>query len=297
MGEERASNVGPSGIEIAYERFGDPQAPPVLLIQGIAAQMIHWHEEFCAALAARGLQVIRFDNRDNGRSTHLTGVPVPDLPAVQAGDLSTVSYTLSDLAADTVGLLDALGIGSAHLVGLSLGGYIAQTVAIEHPARIRSLVPISSTTGDLSVGQPKPETLKALFGGPPAETRDEVIEQRVNAARVVGSPVFAFDEADVRARATRAYDRGHDPLGVARGAVASVASGDRTESLRSVDVPTLVIHGDADPMCDVSGGKAIAAAVPGAELMIVEGMGHGLPRELWPELIERISTFVRRVDG
>ncbi|WP_344422713.1 alpha/beta hydrolase [Amycolatopsis minnesotensis] len=297
MGEERASNVGPSGVEIAYERFGDPQAPPVLLIQGIAAQLIHWHEDFCALLAARGLQVIRFDNRDNGRSTHLDDAPVPDLPAVQAGDLSTVSYTLSDLAADTVGLLDALGLDSAHLVGLSLGGYIAQTVAIEHPARIRSLIPISSTTGDPAVGQPKPETLKALFGGPPAETRDEVIEQRVNAARVVGSPVFAFDEADVRARATRAYDRGHDPLGIARGAVASVASGDRTDLLRSIDAPTLVIHGDADPMCDVSGGKAIAAAVPGAELVIIEGMGHGLPRELWPELTERIGAFVQRANG
>lgn len=297
MGEERASNVGPSGLEIAYERFGDPQAPPVLLIQGIAAQMIHWHEEFCAMLAGRGLHIIRFDNRDNGRSTHLTDAPVPDLPAVQAGDLSTVSYTLSDLAADTVGLLDALGMDSAHLVGISLGGYIAQTVAIEHPARVRSLIPISSTTGDLSVGQPKPETLKALFGGPRAETRDEVIEQRVDAARAVGSPVFAFDEADVRARAARAYDRGHDPLGVARGAVASVAAGDRTERLRSIDVPTLVIHGDADPMCDVSGGKAIAAAVPGAELVIIEGMGHGLPRELWPELTERISAFVRRADA
>ncbi|MGH3941171.1 MAG: alpha/beta fold hydrolase [Pseudonocardiaceae bacterium] len=155
MSEEKALNVGPSGIEMAYERIGDPQAPPVLLMQGIAAQMINWPEGFCAELVAHGLQVIRFDNRDVGLSSHFPDAPMPDLPAAPAGDMSSASYTLSDMAADTVGLLDALELDSAHLVGLSMGGYIAQTIAIEHPGRVRSLTSMSSTTGDLSVGQPR----------------------------------------------------------------------------------------------------------------------------------------------
>lgn len=297
MGEEKALNVGPSGIEVAYERFGDPQAPPVLLVQGLAAQMINWPEGFCAELVAHGVQVIRFDNRDVGLSSHFPDAPTPDLPAALAGDLSSASYTLSDMAADTVGLLDALGLDSAHIVGASMGGAIAQTIAIEHPGRIRSLTSMMSTTGDMSVGQATPETLSALFSGPPAESRQDVIDQRVRAARVLGSPGFEFDEAAVRGSAERAYDRAHDPLGIARTAVASVASGDRTERLRSVDVPTLVIHGADDVMCDLSGGRAAAAAIPGAELVIIEGMGHNLPRPLWPELTSRIATIVQRVEA
>jgi pimeloyl-ACP methyl ester carboxylesterase len=296
VSEEKALNVGPSGIEVAYERFGDPQAPPVLLVMGIAAQMINWPDEFCSGLAARGLHVIRFDNRDNGRSSYFPDAPTPDLPAVLAGDLSSVSYTLSDMAADTVGLLDALGLDSAHLVGFSMGGYIAQTVAIEHPSRVRSLTSMSSTTGDMSVGQPTPETMTALFSGPRAETRQEMIDQRVKAAQVVASPGFEFDEAAVRATVERAYDRGYDPLGIARGAVAVVASGDRTERLRSLDVPTLVIHGADDVMCDISGGRATAAAIPDAELVIIDGMGHSFPKALWPEFIQRIADLVQRVE-
>lgn len=297
MGEEKALKVGPSGIEMAYERLGDTHAPPVLLIQGVAAQMINWPDGFCAELVAHGVQVIRFDNRDVGLSSHFPEAPTPDLPAALAGDMSSASYTLSDMAADTVGLLDALGLDSAHIVGVSMGGYIAQTIAIEHPDRVRSLTSMMSTTGDVSVGQPPPATLAAVFSGPPAESRQEVIDQMVRAARVVGSPGFEVDEAGVRDRAGRAYDRGYDPLGVARTAVASVASGDRTERLRSVDVPTLVIHGADDAMCDVSGGMATAAAIPGAELVIIEGMGHDLPRALWPEIASRIAALVQRVEA
>jgi pimeloyl-ACP methyl ester carboxylesterase len=297
MSEDKLLNVGPSGIEVAYERFGDSQAPPVLLVMGIGAQMINWPDGFCAELVSRGVRVIRFDNRDVGLSSHFPDAPTPDLPAALAGDMSSASYTLSDMAADAVGLLDALGLDSAHIVGASMGGAIAQTIAIEHPARVRSLTSMMSTTGDRSVGQPKPETLVALFAGPPAQSRQDVIDQMVRAVRVVGSPGFDLDEAGVRDRAGRAYDRGYDPPGIARQAIASVASGDQTERLRSLDVPTLVIHGADDAMCDLSGGRATAAAIPGAELVIIEGMGHHLPRELWPEITSRIATLVQRVEA
>jgi pimeloyl-ACP methyl ester carboxylesterase len=297
MGEQKALNVGPPGIAVAYERFGDLQAPPVLLIQGIASQLIHWHEDFCAELAGQGLQVIRFDNRDVGLSSHFPDAPVPDMAAAAAGDYSSVSYTLSDMAADTVGLLDALGLDSAHIVGISLGAMIAQTIAIEHPGRVRSLTSISSTTGDSAVGQAKPEALAGAFSGPPANTREEVIDQRVRAARAFASTGIEIDEAAVRERAGMAYDRSHDPVGTMRQGIAVVASGDRTEGLRSITVPTLVIHGREDPMFDLSGGQATAAAIPGAELVILDNLGHAFPRQLWPEYISRIAALVQRAGG
>lgn len=295
--EERATNVGPAGLDIAYQRFGDPAAPPVLLIMGVAAQMIHWPDALCRELAGHGLYILRFDNRDAGRSTHLASAPVPDLRAVMAGDLSSVSYTLSDMAADTVGLLDVLGIHSAHLVGASMGGAIAQTVAIEHPARVRSLTSILFTTGNKAVGQPDPEALREVFSGPPARTRDEVIAQALRASRIVGSPGFVSDEEELAARAGLAFDRGHDPLGAARQGAATVASGDRTERLSRLSVPTLVIHGLADRMCDASGGRATAAAIPGAELWLIEGLGHNLPPALRPELARRIAAHIERAEA
>jgi pimeloyl-ACP methyl ester carboxylesterase len=295
VSEEKARNVGPARIDIAYERFGHPQDPPVLLLMGGGAQMISWPDGFVTALAARGLQPIRFDNRDVGLSTHLTGAPPPDLKAALAGDLSSASYTLSDMAADTVGLMDVLGLDGAHLAGASLGGMIAQIVAIERPGRVRSLISMMSTTGDPAAGQADLAALAPLMGLP-AVTREDVIEQQVAAFKVIGSPGFPFDEAAVRDRAGRAYDRAHDPAGAARQAVAAVASGDRTGRLASVRLPVLVLHGADDKMCDVSGGRATAAAIPGAELVVFEGMGHSLPRQLWSELAARIAGFILRVE-
>ena len=290
---EQTVDVGRS-IDIAYERFGDPGAPAVLLIQGLNMQLVNWDTEFCGELVARGLQVIRFDNRDIGRSTHLSEAPTPDFPAALAGDVSSASYTLSDMAADGIGLLDALGIDGAHVAGVSLGGQIAQTMAIEYPDRVRSLTSISTTTGDPAVGQPRPDTWGQLAGPPPVN-REEAMDQAVASLRVAGSPGFPLDEAAVRERAGRAYDRAlPDRVGLMRQALASIASGDRTPLLRKLDLPTLVIHGADDPIVDVSGGRATAAAVPGAELMVVDGMGHDLPRELWSEIAARIAGLVER---
>ena len=297
IGDLKTGGIGPARIEIAYQRLGDPGAPAVLLIMGIAAQWIHWPDDFCKALVERGLQVIRFDNRDSGLSTHLLDAPPPDLPAALAGDLSSASYTLSDMAADAIGLLDALGIRRAHIAGASMGGQIAQTVAIEYPARVRSLISMMSTTGAASVGQPSPEVLREVFGGPPAVTREEVVEQRLRAARAVGSPAYPGDENEIAARAGRAYDRSHDPMGIARQAVATVASGDRTARLQKLDVPALVIHGLADRMCSASGGRATAEAIRGAELVLIEGMGHDIPPGLRARLAELIADFAWRVEG
>jgi pimeloyl-ACP methyl ester carboxylesterase len=295
VGTEKALRVGPSDIDIAYETMGDPGDPPVLLITGGGAQLINWPDGFCAELVARGHYVIRFDNRDTGRSTHLDDAPEPDLAAVMTGDLASIPYTLSDLADDAVGLLDALGLAGAHLVGTSLGGMIAQTVALEHPTRARSLTSMMSTTGALGVGQPDFMAIGPL--GAPPDSRQGYIDWQVKAFRVVGSPGFEYDEAAVADLAGRSYDRGHDPMGMVRQSIAALASGDRTERLASLRLPALVVHGDADKMCDVSGGRATAAAIPGAELMIVPGMGHNLPRGVWDEIASRIAGLVKRAES
>jgi pimeloyl-ACP methyl ester carboxylesterase len=296
MSVEIAQRVGSTRLDIAFERFGDVALPPVLLIMGLGTQMLGWPDGFCSALAARGMQVIRFDNRDIGLSSHLSDAPPPDVRAVMMGDASSASYRLSDMAGDVTGLLDALGLDSAHLVGASMGGMIAQTVAIEHPGRVRSLTSIMSTTGDPAVGRPTQRALAALLS-PPAATREEAIERTVSILRVTGSPGFDLDEADVRLRTGLAFDRSHDPVGVARQLAAIGASGDRTEGLRSVSVPTLVMHGADDPLVNVSGARATADAIPGAELVVYDGMGHNLPRELWDDIARRIGELVARVEA
>jgi pimeloyl-ACP methyl ester carboxylesterase len=294
LNEQTVANVGPSRITIAYERRGNPADPVVLLIMGGGAQMINWPDGFLGALLSRGLQVIRFDNRDAGRSTHFHEAPKPDVPAALAGDFSSAAYTLSHMAADTVGLLDALDVDAAHIVGLSLGGAIAQTMAIEHPSRILSLTSMMSTTGAMTVGQPNMETLKAVFGGPPATTRQAVIDRAVRVFSVIGSPAYPADLAAIAERTGLAWDRGHDEIAIGRQGVASVASGDRTSRLEEVEVPTLVIHGLADPICDASGGRATAAAIRGAELVLIDGLGHNLPSALWERFATHIAQVVQR---
>jgi pimeloyl-ACP methyl ester carboxylesterase len=282
-----------NGIEIVYEEFGDPANETVLLIMGLGVQMLGWDERFCKLLVERGFHVVRFDNRDVGRSTKIEGGSTPDVGAALLGDASSASYTLDDMADDTVGLLDHLGIDAANLVGASLGGMIAQTVAIRHPERVLSLTSIMSTTGQQEVGQPHPEAIPALLT-PPAADREGYAESVVEAFRVIGTKGVDGSEEFFRQRALRSFDRGYFPEGVARQLLGVIASGDRTAALAKVEVPTLVIHGTADPLIDVSGGKATAAAIPGARLELVEGMGHDLPRPLWPKFIDLIVENTER---
>ena len=294
LNQQIATNVGPDRISLAYETRGDPAQPTVLLVMGIAAQLIHWPEGLLDALVARGHHVVRFDNRDSGRSTHLCDAPPADLPAALAGDLSSASYTLSHIAADAIGLLDALGVAAAHLVGASMGGAIAMTAAIEHPGRVRSLTSMMSTTGAAAVGQIHPETMRAVFGGPRVTSRAEAIERALRTERAIGSPAYPADLSALAETTGLAWDRDHDEAAIVRQAVATVASGDRTALLAAIQVPTLVIHGLADTICDPSGGRATAEAIPGAELLLIEGMGHQLPPALWPRLADAIAENVRR---
>jgi pimeloyl-ACP methyl ester carboxylesterase len=287
----RTSPAVEGDIAIAYETFGDAADPPVLLIMGLGAQLLSWPEDFCQQLADRGLFVVRFDNRDVGLSTHLHHAPAPDLAAIRNGDLSTAPYTLSDMASDTASLIDALGVGSAHVVGASMGGMIGQVLAIEHPGRVRSLTSIMSTTGNPNVGQSTKEAFEQLIQ-PAARTREEMIGGRLKSNRVVGSPDFPTSDAELRQRAEEAFDRNFDPEGGARQFAAVLASPDRTADLAGVRVPTLVIHGAEDPLIQVSGGRATAAAIPDAELLVINGMGHDLPRQLWAQVVERISTHI-----
>jgi pimeloyl-ACP methyl ester carboxylesterase len=280
-------------LDLAYETFGDAGDPPVLLVMGLATQMIGWPDDFCAGLAARGHFVVRFDNRDIGLSTHLHSAGAADVLAVLAGDTSSVPYALADLADDTVGLLDALGLDAVHVVGASMGGMIAQLVALRHPGRVRSLTSIMSTTGDPTVGGPSEAALAVLLA-PPAGDREGAVRRVVDTYRVIGSPGFEFDESSVRDRAGLSFDRAYDPAGVARQLGAVLTTPDRTRDLEAVSVPTLVIHGSADTLVNVSGGRATAAAVPGAELLVVEGMGHDLPREVWPEITDRVCALIDR---
>ena len=280
-------------VELAYETFGDPADPPVLLVMGLATQMIGWPDEFCADLAGRGHFVIRFDNRDIGLSTHLHSAGAPDFTRVFAGDHSSVPYALTDLADDTVGLLDVLGLDRVHLVGASMGGMVAQLVAVRHPGRVRSLTSIMSTTGAQSVGTPNEAAMGVLFA-PPATDRDSAVQRAIDTYRVIGSPGFEFDEPALRDRAGLSFDRAHDPAGVARQLAAILTSHDRTRDLMSISVPCLVIHGAEDALVNVSGGRATAAAIPDAELLVVEGMGHDLPRAVWPPIIDRIAALIRR---
>ena len=285
-----------NGVEICYERLGPRDGVPLLLIMGLRAQLIDWDEGLCRLLAERGFSVVRFDNRDAGLSTKTEGPP----PALGGGGWryrlgsAPPPYTLGDMAGDAVGLLDTLGIERAHVVGASLGGMIAQHMALDHPDRVLTLTSIMSTTGNLGVGGPTLEALTALVK-PPPEERDAAIEHGVGVSRIISGPLW--DERRARQRAAERYDRCFHPVGTAFQLAAAIADGDRTRRLRAIRCPTLVIHGRVDPLVDASGGKATAAAIPGAELLVLDEMGHDLPEALWPRIVGAIADLAARADG
>jgi pimeloyl-ACP methyl ester carboxylesterase len=292
-------NARANGIQIEYDSFGDASHRPLLLVMGLGAQMIFWEEEFCEALAERGHYVVRFDNRDVGLSSKLDAAGIPNMMelmlALQAGRRPEAPYTLDHMADDAAGLLDALGLESAHVCGASMGGMIVQALAIRHPRRVRSMTSIMSSTGNPALPPAKPEAMAALMAPPPTD-RAGSIERGVQTWRVIGSPGFAFEEERIRERAGRAFDRGFYPQGVARQMAAIVSHGSRVEALRGVTAPTLVIHGDADPLVPIEGGRDTAASIPGAELLVIEGMGHDLPRAAWPRIVGSISEHTAKAE-
>jgi pimeloyl-ACP methyl ester carboxylesterase len=290
---EQFCDIG-GGISLCYERFGNESDPPMLLIMGLGTQMIGWPDEFCAGLAERGFQVIRFDNRDIGRSTRIAGRP-PTPRQLISRKIDPVLYTLSDMAADAVGLLRELGFASAHVVGASMGGMIAQTLAAQHPEYTKSLVSIMSNTGNRWKGQPAFGIYRYLLRRAP-DDRQGYIEYNTKVFEAIGSRGLPFDRDRVHDMVARSYDRGRDPAGPGRQLGAIIASGDRTAELRTIRVPTLVIHGSDDKMVARSGGVATAKAIPGARLMIVEGMGHDLPEAAWPQLVPAIADHAHAAD-
>jgi pimeloyl-ACP methyl ester carboxylesterase len=287
--------VAANGIELCCQEMGDADGEPLILVMGLATQMIAWDEGLCGLLAERGFRVVRFDNRDVGRSTRIESAGVPPRLDMMLGRRGSAAYLLRDMAVDTAGLMDGLGIDSAHIVGASMGGMIAQTLAIEYPERVRSLVSMMSNTGSRWTGLPSRKAMAVLLGRRP-EGRDAAIERGVRTFGVIGSPGYPFDEERVRRIAARSYDRGHGTAGVIRQLHAVTASGDRTRALRGVRAPTAVIHGTRDPLVRPAGGRATARAIPNARLKMIEGMGHDLPRQLWPVFAEEIATNAARAE-
>jgi|SRR5689334_16390011 len=291
LSEERLAPV--NGIEIAYQEVGDPDGEPLVLVMGLATQMIAWDEDLCVMLAERGFRVIRFDNRDIGHSTHLDDAPVPGRLDLFFPRRERAAYLLSDMAADTVGLMDHLGVESAHVVGISMGGMIGQTMAIEHPERIRSLVSMHSTTGSRRVGHPTLKVFGLMLADAPRD-RESFIRRIERTYELIGSPAFPTDEERLRRVAEASWERGHNPRGVLRQLHAIASSGDRTRALRRLDLPATVIHGTRDTLVNISGGRATARAIPGARLRVVEGMGHDLPRNLWPLFADEFADVAGR---
>lgn len=281
-----------NGIEIEYDTFGDPIAAPLLLIMGLGAQMISWDERFCGLLAARGFHVIRYDNRDSGLSTKMESAGEPDLMAAFGGNPNP-AYQLDDLADDAVGVLDALEIGAAHIVGASMGGFIAQLVAINHPDRVLTLTSIMSGPGGQDAVPPQPEGAEVLMTIPPP-TREARIEHGLWVRRVLTGTGDPFDEDAETRRVERAYDRSYYPVGTGRQLVAILAAQGRLERLSAVRAPSLVVHGVADVLVPVENGRSVAAAIPGARLLEFEGMGHNLPERVWPQVLDAIQELARQ---
>ncbi|MBM3666227.1 MAG: alpha/beta hydrolase [Actinobacteria bacterium] len=292
--EERFCDAG-RGISLCYDDFGDPSDPTMLLVMGLATQMIAWHEDLCEQLADRGFHVVRFDNRDIGRSTHM-GFRPPSMVQLLRRKVVPQQYTLSDMAEDAAGLLRELDLAPAHVVGASMGGMIGQMLAAEHPELVRSLVSIMSTTGNRWKGQPAPSVYRYLLKPPPVD-RAGFVRRATEVFGVVGSTGFENNSEHIREYAERSFDRGHSVAGGARQLGAIVASGDRTDSLRQIEAPTLVIHGTVDRLVRPSGGRATAEAIPGARLLMIEGMGHDLPRGAWPQLVDAIAEHAHAADS
>lgn len=285
-----------NGIDICYETFGDEGAEPMFLIMGLGAQMIHWDDDFCRELAGRGFRVIRFDNRDIGKSSRMTGgkrlTPVELLKLRFLRIPVAAPYKLRDMAEDTIGLMDHLRIRSAHIVGASMGGMIAQEIAIVFPERVRSLTSIMSTTGNPKVPPPTREAAAVLMAPPPA-SKEEYFARFAQTWKILRAGSFPEDEALDPARAARTWERGLNPPGVGRQLRAILASGSRKERLRQVKAPSLVIHGTVDPLVRPEGGKDTAASIPGAKLLMIDGMGHALPIRMWPQIIGAIDTHAK----
>ena len=289
-------NVTANGIQIEYDTFGDSSFPALLLVAGNGAQMIFWDVEFCELLVKKGYFVIRFDNRDAGLSTKFEEAGIPDflaaIKAAMAGKPVESTYSLDDMADDAVGLLDALGIEKAHICGASMGGMIAQVIAYRHPKHVLSLTSIMSTTGNPDLPQGKPETIAAVLAPAPVE-RKAYVEHMMNVWRKIWSPGFPFEETRARTFIEKSYDRSYYPQGAVRQNIALIANGDRRESLSTIAVPTLVIHGADDPLIPVEGGKDTARVIPGARLFIINGMGHDMPKGVWAKIVDAISNHTR----
>ncbi len=291
---EQFATVG--DLSLCYETFGDESDPALLLIMGLATQMLGWNEDFCRQLAERGFRVIRFDNRDVGRSSRIDSVPPPKPLELLTRRIKRVPYTLEDMADDAAGLLTALGIERAHVVGASMGGMIAQSLAARHPERVLSLVSIMSTTGNRFKGQPAFRVYPTFLARPP-RTKEDSVERIARLFKMIGSPAFDHDELELRAMAALSWDRGHSPAGPGRQLAAIIASGDRTPDVRRITAPTLVIHGAKDLLVRPSGGRATARAIPGARLLMIDGMGHDLPRGAWPQILDGIAENAARSAG
>ena len=277
-----------NSLQLEYESFGDPAATPLLLLMGLSYQMIEWDDDLCALIADRGFWVTRFDNRDVGLSTKLETLGTPDLKTMLAGT-ATPPYSLDDMADDAVGILETLGVGAAHVVGVSMGGMIAQLIAIHHQERVLSLTSIMSTVGGPNVVQAEPSVGAALLA-PPGRTRKERVEQSLANRRLIFGTGMPFDEDRARRKAERAVDRCFYPDGVRRQIAAIFAAPDRTAALGELTTPTLVIHGENDPLVPPANGRQTEAALPGAQLIMVPGMGHALPEQVWPQLVDAIKA-------
>lgn len=285
-------HVTANAIRIEYDTFGDSSSPALLLIAGNGAQLIFWDVDLCELLAKSGLFVIRFDNRDAGLSTKFDAAGIPDIMALikdaMAGKTVESAYSLDDMADDAIGLLDALGIEKAHICGLSMGGMIAQVIACRHPQHVLSLTSIMSSTGNPDLPYGNPEAIAAAVA-PPPEEREAYIEHNMTIWRKIWSPGFPFEEERARTFIEKSYDRSYYPQGMARQNAALLVNGDRRPSLASLKVPTLVIHGADDPLISVEAGKDTARVIPGARLLIIDGMGHDLPKGAWAEIVAAIS--------